>query len=78
MLAENDPVLREWIWGIQNGKPTRAGGFLRSVAFTALRADEENYSILRPALLKIREKYPKYRDTELGEMKSSSDAEPDK
>jgi hypothetical protein len=48
--------------GIASGKPTRAGGFLVALADAALRADGENYPILRPALRELKQKYPEYHD----------------
>jgi hypothetical protein len=52
-----DPELTNWIFAIPR---LRAGDFLRSVAEAAIRADDENYRILRPALLRLKAKYPKY------------------
>lgn len=63
-IAQNDPQLIEWLLGIVNGKPTRSGDFLRSVAEAALRADHQNYLLLRPALLEMQKKYPEYLDTD--------------
>lgn len=62
MIAQQDPELLPWLLGIENGEPTPAGGFLRALAGAALRADHENYADLRPALLSIRDRFPKYRD----------------
>jgi hypothetical protein len=62
MIVQSDPALISWVLGISNGKPTRAGDFLRAVANAALRADTQNYEILRPALLELKEKYPQYLD----------------
>jgi HK97 family phage major capsid protein len=61
---QNDPELIEWLLGIVNGKPTPSGDFLRSIAEAALRADAENYPLLRPALLQLHKKFPGYRDTD--------------
>ena len=60
MLANNDPVLAPWLFGIVNEQPTKAGSFLRNLAATAFAADWSNYEILRPTLLTIRTKYPDY------------------
>jgi hypothetical protein len=60
MIAQADPELLTWLLGIYNGIPSKSGSFLESLALMALRADESNYEILRPALLLIRDKYPKY------------------
>lgn len=40
----------------------RGGGFVKTVAQAAMRADDDNYAILRPALLAFKAKYPKYDD----------------
>jgi len=55
---------RNWILGIANSKPTKAGSFLTALADAALRADAENFEILLPALEKIQAKYPEYCDAE--------------
>ena len=62
MIAHEDPELLPWLMGIMNGRPTRAGDFLRSLAGAALRADFQNYREIRPALLNIRDRYPQYDD----------------
>ncbi len=59
----SDPGLDSWIWGIIQGQPTPSGSFLHWLARTAISADPDNYQILRPVLLKIKAKYPKYRST---------------
>lgn len=61
MYREMDAELYPWLMGIVCGQPAVAGSFLRSVAETAVRADTENYAILRPALLSLKAKYPGYR-----------------
>lgn len=62
MIAQQDVTLAPWLYGIVNHIPTRSGDFLRSLAEAALRADADNYLILRPALVQLREKYPGYND----------------
>lgn len=62
MIAQSDPVLAPWLFGIVNNKPRRPGDFLKSVAEAALRADPENYAILYPALIVLQAKYPQYVD----------------
>lgn len=54
--AQHDPVLFPWLMGCQN----QAGDFLKSIAEAALRADAENYALLRGALLTLRESYPEF------------------
>lgn len=58
--AQHDPELTPWLLGILNDSPVEAGDFLKSLAAAAVRASPENYRILRPALLHMRDKYPKY------------------
>jgi hypothetical protein len=61
MIAqEDDPELLEWISNAHN----RGGGFIASLAIAALRADSENYPILRPVLLAMRKKYPAYEPSD--------------
>ena len=61
MIAqEDDPVLLEWL---ANAK-LRGGHFISSLASAALHADQENYPVLRPVLLTMRKKYPKYEPSE--------------
>lgn len=64
MTAHEDRILLPWLLGIANNKPTEAGGFLKALADAALRADGSNYLVLRPALITIKAKYPKYDDLE--------------
>lgn len=64
MIAPQDTELLSWLLGVANNKPHRAGGFLRSVADAALRADWENYPLMRPFLLEMKKKYPQYLFTE--------------
>jgi hypothetical protein len=61
MIAqEDDPEILEWLANAHR----RGGGFIHSLAHAALQADSENYPILRPALLVLREKYPAYEPSE--------------
>ena len=63
MLAyEGDERLVRWTFGVLNEKPSKAGGFLSRFAIAVGSADVENYAILRPALVKLAEKYPQYDD----------------
>jgi hypothetical protein len=68
MMAQDDPELFLWIQtaaGHLAPKRPQAGGFLSTMALAALRADHDNYRILRPALLELKAKYPQYaRDDE--------------
>jgi hypothetical protein len=60
LIAQDDPELCPWLLGCCY----RAGDFLRNVASAGLRADNQNYSLLRPVLLQLKAKYPEY--TEIG------------
>jgi hypothetical protein len=61
VTSANDMELYAWL----NGAHAKAGDFLKAIAEAAFRADESNYAILRPALLELKAKYPKYES--LGE-----------
>jgi hypothetical protein len=60
MIAQEDTELLNWLLGIYNHIPTQPSAFLEAVGDAALRADWENYEILRPALLELKKKYPDY------------------
>lgn len=62
MIAQqDDPELLEWLINAS----AHAGGFLSTLADAALRADGQNYPILRPAILDLRAKYPKFERGQL-------------
>ena len=61
MTAHEDPEMIDWLLGVVGGN---SGSFLKSLADAGLRADCENYPVLRPALLAMKAKYPNY--TEMG------------
>jgi hypothetical protein len=56
IAQSDDPELLEWL----NNASQRGGGFVSSLANAGLKADWENYPILRPVLLEMRTKYPNY------------------
>ena len=56
MIAGEDLELWDWL---RNARDF-AGDFLKSLAEAGLRADADNYAILRPVLLQMKAKYPKY------------------
>lgn len=61
MIAQDDdPEILEWLSNAHN----RGGGFVSVFAKAVLRADSENYSILRPALLVLRAKYASYEPSD--------------
>jgi hypothetical protein len=65
MIAQDDDLqVFEWLVNAAAG----GGGFVSSFAVAALRADHENYPIIRPALIKLREKYPAYNSPVVGKI----------
>ncbi len=60
MMAADDPELFNWL----DQASAKGGGFLKTIAMAGLRADSDNYEILRPALLQLKAKYPKYAKAE--------------
>jgi hypothetical protein len=60
-LADDEEEVRRWIHGINQGDPAPSGDFLYQFARTVCRADESNYPLLRPTLLALKAKFPKYR-----------------
>ncbi len=67
-IAQKDMELLPWLLGVLRPE-AGAGHFLHTLAEAALRADWENYPILRPVLLQIKAKYPKYDEEERARMK---------
>jgi hypothetical protein len=62
MIAqEDDPELLEWLAKANQ----EGGGFVSSIARAGLVADDENYPLMRPMLLVLRKKYPRYEPSEL-------------
>ncbi|HYR45039.1 MAG TPA: hypothetical protein VER98_18555 [Terriglobia bacterium] len=56
MTANSDAGLFVWV-----AEANRYGGsFVKAIALAALCADDENYALLRPVLLQLKDKYPKY------------------
>lgn len=60
MIAQTDPEIGPWLFSILDRQPVAPGEFLLALAQAAIRADAENYAILRLALRELRRKYPKY------------------
>jgi hypothetical protein len=54
-----DPELDTWV---DNLVRMGAGSFLQAVHSVAVTADSDNYAMLRPVLLQLREKYPQYKE----------------
>jgi hypothetical protein len=63
MTVNQDSDLGPWIWGLLEHKPARPGSFLAALADAVVRADNDNYDLLRPSLLAIRSKYPHYHSS---------------
>lgn len=57
LILQNDPGILAWVMQLQK---MHAGGFLTSIGEAAQRADAENYPLIRPLLLILKEKYPDY------------------
>lgn len=61
LIAQNDdPELLEWLAKANQ----MGGGFVSSLARAALVADHENYPLIRPLIVLMRAKYPKYEPSE--------------
>ena len=56
MNANDDLELKQWLYNARE----RGGSFVKSLFFTAVSADDDNYAILRPVLLQLKAKYPVY------------------
>jgi len=67
MIAQNDdPELLEWLSNARQ----KAGDFLSALADAGLRADWQNYPLMRSLLLDMRKKYPEYEpEVEIGQRK---------
>jgi hypothetical protein len=59
MDASTDPELLEWLNNASRTRET-SHSFVATIAEAGLRADHSNYPLIRPALLRLREKYPVY------------------
>ena len=61
LVAQNDdPELLEWL----TNASLRGGGFISNLADAALRADIDNYHVIRSVLIHFRAKYPQYEPSE--------------
>ncbi len=60
MIAQEDTELMDWVLCLANQSPRRSGSFLATIGLAAVRADSDNYLLLRPALLAMKRKYPEY------------------
>jgi hypothetical protein len=56
IAQSDDPELLEWL----NNASQRGGEFISSIAQDGLRADWENYAMIRPLLVYFRARYPAY------------------
>jgi hypothetical protein len=57
LILQNDSELNVWVLNLRR---LGAGSFLQSIGEAAQRADMANYALLRPLLIQLKEKYPKY------------------
>jgi hypothetical protein len=62
-FREDEEEVRRWIYGVQHGEPSPPGSFLEAFVAAVRRADDGNYALLRPTILALKAKYPKYRFT---------------
>jgi hypothetical protein len=61
LIAQNDdPELLEWLANAHR----RGGSFISSLANAALRADPDNYPLLRPVIVQMRAKYQEYEPSD--------------
>jgi hypothetical protein len=60
-LAEDEEEVRRWIKGINQSEPCDPGGFLHAFAAAVCRATDDNYPLVRPTLLALKAKFPKFR-----------------
>lgn len=61
LIAQNDDgELLEWLANAER----KGGGFVSRLAGAALRADHENYPLIRPLILLMRAKYTDYEPSE--------------
>jgi hypothetical protein len=60
-VREDEEEVQRWLYGIAQGEPAPAGGFLKAFVQAALMADSNNYPILRPAIVQLKTRFPKYR-----------------
>jgi hypothetical protein len=62
LIAQNDdPELLEWVAMAAD----RGGAFVSFAAKAGLHADAENYPLIRPLLMVLRNKYPAYEPSDL-------------
>lgn len=58
---QDEEEIQRWLFGVANNEPNQAGDFLKTFVAAALRADAGNYPILRPAVMALKQRFPKYR-----------------
>jgi hypothetical protein len=61
ILEQDTEEVRRWIHGINQREPVPADAYLYEFARFVCRADCDHYLILRPAILALMAKYPKFR-----------------
>lgn len=60
-FREDEEEIRRWVYGVQHGEPSAPGGFLEAFIKAVRHADNTNYALLRPAIIALKAKFPKYR-----------------
>jgi hypothetical protein len=60
MLAD-DLDVSAWVYGIIHGEPVPSGQFLSALADAVVRADPQCYAMLKPGVLQLMARFPKYR-----------------
>ncbi len=63
MIWQEDEELIDWLLNLE---PMNAGSFLRAIGEAAMRADSQNYPVMRPLLLELKKKYPDYAKPNFG------------
>ncbi len=58
-MQEDLPRVTKWVFSVEHPN-SGAGSFLKAFANAVLCADSENYELLRPVVLSMIAKYPKY------------------
>jgi len=67
LIALDDAELSHWIMTLSEG---RSGNFLCALAEAVMKADAEDYSVIRPALVRLKTKYARRSSDaeEIGEV----------
>jgi hypothetical protein len=60
-IQRDTPEIVDWVYGIVHGEPTIPGDFLKHFAQAVVRADVESYAAIRPAIVILMKRFPKYK-----------------